>query len=333
MKVSIIIPVYNVSRYIGRCLQSVAAQTYDDITCILVDDCGTDDSMSIVSQFVSNYSGNKKFDIVHHETNQGQSIARNTGIANAEGDYLYFLDSDDAITPDCIETLVRLAEKYPDADFIQGSTIEGTAELPTYHDPCTVAEYIDDKDTLEQAILSATIKTVWNRLIKRSFILDNNLFFPTDIANGEDLYWVYFMAQKATAAAFTGKGIYYYYVNANSSSTSNSRSYTKKRVRWHFLSVKALYEDMKKQGKCVSRYQCQFLAGFICNYMMQLCKCRSFRQWMVFWHLATKAWLQVMGKTTWPKIQFLFATLPPLCFLAGNDGWRWRLRQHVINNI
>lgn len=333
MKVSIIIPVYNVSRYIKRCLKSVADQTFANIECVLVDDCGTDDSMDIVNQYVSESTDTKQYITIHHDTNQGQGIARNTGIHAATGDYVYFLDSDDAITPDCIETLARLAEKYPDAAFIQGSTVEGSKEQPTYHDPCNVAEYVNDKDALDEVILTKNIKTVWNRLIKRSFIIENMLFFPDGIANCEDLYWVYFMTKKASAAAFTSKGTYYYYINANSSSTSNSKGYTEKRVWWHYLSVKAIHEDMEKQGKSVSRYQRQFLAGFICNYMMQLCKCRSLRQWLVFWRLAINICQQFMNNITWAKCQFIFAVFPPLCFLTGNSGWRWRLRQNVINKL
>ena len=116
MKVSIIIPVYNVAPYIKRCLDSVVAQSFQDIECILVDDCGTDNSKEIVQQYIDNYQGQIQFKFIHHEKNLGLSGARNTGIKVATGEWLYFLDSDDSIIPDCIAILLALQEKYPDWD-------------------------------------------------------------------------------------------------------------------------------------------------------------------------------------------------------------------------
>ena len=112
MKISIIVPVYNVEQYIKECFDSIAAQTYKgDIECIFVDDCGQDDSVAILEKLIAEYHGPMQFSIVHHEHNKGLSGARNTGIRKASGDYLYFLDSDDSITSDCIEKLTALAEK------------------------------------------------------------------------------------------------------------------------------------------------------------------------------------------------------------------------------
>ena len=95
MKVSIIIPIYNVAPYIKRCLQSVADQTYKDIECILIDDCGSDNSINLAKEFIYDYKGNILFTILHHEENKGLSAARNTGLRYAKGEYVYFLDSDD----------------------------------------------------------------------------------------------------------------------------------------------------------------------------------------------------------------------------------------------
>ena len=123
MKISIIVPVYNVELYIKECFESIAAQTYKgEIECIFVDDCGQDDSVAILEKLIAEYHGPIQFSIVHHEHNKGLSGARNTGIRKAKGDYLYFLDSDDTITPDCIEKLVMLVEKYPGVEMVQGST-------------------------------------------------------------------------------------------------------------------------------------------------------------------------------------------------------------------
>ena len=85
MKVSIIVPIYNVSEYIERCIKSVMAQTYTDIECILVDDCTPDNSVAICEHMVAEYHGPITFKILHHEHNRGLSAARNTGLKSSEG--------------------------------------------------------------------------------------------------------------------------------------------------------------------------------------------------------------------------------------------------------
>ena len=118
MKISIVIPVYNVAPYIKDCLHSVMVQSWqDNLECILVDDCGTDNSMQLVEERLQTYKGKIDFRIIRHQHNRGLSAARNTGIEAARGDYVFFLDSDDEITPDCSERLVKpLYEK--DYDFV-----------------------------------------------------------------------------------------------------------------------------------------------------------------------------------------------------------------------
>ena len=117
MKISIVIP----APYIKDCLHSVMVQSWqDNLECILVDDCGTDNSMQLVEERLQTYKGKIDFRIIRHQHNRGLSAARNTGIDAARGDYVFFLDSDDEITPDCIERLVKpLYEK--DYDFVVGA--------------------------------------------------------------------------------------------------------------------------------------------------------------------------------------------------------------------
>lgn len=107
-RISIIIPVYNVEPYIADCLQSVMCQTYKGtIECILVDDCGTDDSMQIAELLIAEYNGPVEFKVLHHERNRGLSAARNTGTEAAKGEYIYYLDSDDWIDDNSIATLYK----------------------------------------------------------------------------------------------------------------------------------------------------------------------------------------------------------------------------------
>ena len=120
MKITIIVPVYNVEQYIKECFDSIAAQTYKgDIECIFVDDCGQDKSVEILEKMIACYQGGISFSIIHHEHNKGLSGARNTGIRNASGDYLYFLDSDDCLLPKSIESLANILRQNPNVQVVQ----------------------------------------------------------------------------------------------------------------------------------------------------------------------------------------------------------------------
>ena len=94
-------PVYNVSLYVERCVQSVMNQTYPATECIIVDDASTDDSLARCKRLTDKYKGRTEFTFVLHDTNRGLSAARNTGTYLAKSDYIYYVDSDDEMTPDC----------------------------------------------------------------------------------------------------------------------------------------------------------------------------------------------------------------------------------------
>ncbi len=104
-KVTIVVPVYNVEEYIIECFNSIAKQSYKDIECIFVDDCGTDNSIKILENLLKSYSGNIDFKLIKHLKNRGLSAARNTGLSVATGDYIWFVDSDDYIVDDSLYTI------------------------------------------------------------------------------------------------------------------------------------------------------------------------------------------------------------------------------------
>ena len=171
-KVSIIIPIYNVEPYIEECLQSVMRQTYRGmIECILIDDCGTDNSMKVTEQLIEVYNGPIEFKVLHHEHNRGLSAARNTGIDAACGDYVYFLDSDDWISDDCIKKLTQPID-FEQYDFVIGHVLsDGKDSFVS----CPEGEY--RKNKLESKGRSGIPVAVWNKLFKKSFLVDNQLFF------------------------------------------------------------------------------------------------------------------------------------------------------------
>ena len=122
-ELSIIIPVYNVENFITECLNSIISQTYDNFECIIVDDCSPDRSADIASDIINHYQGNIEFKLLHHDTNKGPSAARNIGIQQSTTDYVFFLDSDDRLYPNSIETLVNELKRHTNADIIDGEVI------------------------------------------------------------------------------------------------------------------------------------------------------------------------------------------------------------------
>ena len=104
--ITIGIPVYNVESYIEKCLLSVLNQTYQNLEILVVDDLGTDKSMAIVADIQQSHSNGQLIKIVKHSQNKGLGEARNTVIENAQGEFIYFIDSDDYIEPQTIQLMV-----------------------------------------------------------------------------------------------------------------------------------------------------------------------------------------------------------------------------------
>jgi glycosyltransferase involved in cell wall biosynthesis len=331
MKVTIIIPVYNVAPHIIRCLRSVVAQTYHNIECILIDDCGTDNSIQLTEQFINQYNGAIHFTIVRHQQNIGPSAARNTGLKNATGEYIYFMDSDDTITPDCIEILTNLAKKYPDADYIQGNIITGTEVLNEGHIDSDVPEFCDNKRQLENIILCKTHRTAWNKLIKRTFLTKNSLLFPVGLIM-EDHYWTYFISKQIHAAVFCHKGTYYYYKNKDSIINSPSKTSLIKRYSSYIIISDIIINDLLLRNDiqpCHSRY----IGETIVFSMINLARLHSLHHWCVFWKYAFQTAYKLRTRFTWRRFCLFICMMPPFCFMTSIRGWRWRIRHYIIAKI
>lgn len=217
INVSIIIPIYHVEQYLTMCLDSVANQTMtENIECILVDDCGKDKSMEIAKSYVANYHGNIKFKIVEREQNGGLSAARNSGISAACGEYVYFLDSDDEITSSCMEMMWAQVEKYGKVDLVQGAFFEDVEEADTISD-IEFLDYSNDKRRIKIFLLQylGDIVGAQSRLVKTSFLKENNLYFKEGIIH-EDNYWTFFLAKCVDSMAYCNVCTYYHRYNPNS---------------------------------------------------------------------------------------------------------------------
>lgn len=215
-KISIIIPLYNVEEYITECLQSVANQTYDgSIECIIVDDCGKDSSLAITQSFVDSYKGAVDFRVVHHVHNRGLSAARNTGVDHATGDYIYFLDSDDYISNDCIEVLVSpLQEKA--YDMVIG-------DLKMFGNPRNIFFLSEERKSIhgnEEIFKHWYVDRLiyvmaWNKLTKASLFKQYDLTFLEGQLH-EDELWTYKITSNIQSLAIQKHCTYYYRIRENS---------------------------------------------------------------------------------------------------------------------
>ncbi|MDE6215502.1 glycosyltransferase family 2 protein [Bacteroides sp.] len=213
MKVSIIIPIYNVSTYIKNCLESVWKQPYQNLEVILVDDCGTDNSMEIVQEYLECHDF-AEVKIIRHTHNRGLSAARNTGLEAATGDYVYFLDSDDELKDDCIPMMTDPLENQC-YDFVIGNyeVVGSNKEYPALTLP--KGTILNNKEILHSYAEGRWYMMAWNKLCRRDFLLSNDLFFEEGVLH-EDVIWSFKLACKANFMYVLQKPTYRYTIRAAS---------------------------------------------------------------------------------------------------------------------
>ena len=186
-------------------------QTYNDIECIIVDDATPDDSIVKCEQMIVAYDGPIRFSILHHQQNRGLSAARNTGTEVATGEFLYYLDSDDEITLDCIETLMKPMIEDNSIELVQGNhrVRKDDQEIIYYKGASSVIISNTNDIYIHYFKNHHIITTAWNKLMKRSFVESHQLYFKEGILH-EDRHWMFYV-QKHLKKAYICKDITYYY--------------------------------------------------------------------------------------------------------------------------
>lgn len=172
-------PIHNVAKYVKSAMLSALDQTYPNIEYLIVDDKGTDNSMEIVREVLASHPRNKEVRIIDQETNRGLGEARNAAIQEATGDYIYFMDSDDVITADCIEKLMKYMEEKP-VDFIASSrrrtSFAGKMIAEDVYKPYIVTD--NGMLTVARFRYIQNVKIlveVWNKLYKLDFLRSNRI--------------------------------------------------------------------------------------------------------------------------------------------------------------
>ena len=245
--ISVVIPVYNAEKYIGECLDSILAQTFQNFEVIVVDDCSTDSSVAVVKNYLPKFNGRLK--LARTKKNSGcGGVPRNIGLPLSRGEYISYLDADDAITPTAFEELYTVAKSF-DADVV---ACEKYYEIPDklWHNdefrrnlkPVSLqADKIVTKPTLLTNNLTERVQrfyradilwNAWSKLIRRDFILENELTFASSKI-AEDFVFTGCLLLTAERFLLVPNVVNYYRVidNSVSHSTDKGKKYFRKYLR------------------------------------------------------------------------------------------------------
>ncbi|MBR3443813.1 MAG: glycosyltransferase [Bacteroidaceae bacterium] len=243
MQFSIIVPIYNVEKYLSACIDSILAQTYGDYEIILVDDGSTDTSPQICDQYANQHA------CIHviHKPNGGLSDARNVGLKVARGEYIFFIDSDDYLIDNAV--LSRIVDKLkgkPDVvAFKAVKWFESTGKMGVNTDDLSVSsdslepyeKYLEliDKDTYSNS--------AWSKVIKHSILKENHIEFEKGLL-GEDNDWYYKVVSHLTSLELINEPLYVYRQRAG----SITKTYTKKNME-HLLWIIEKWTKYVNEGE------------------------------------------------------------------------------------
>lgn len=226
--ISVIVPVYKVEQYLDRCVDSVLAQTYENTEILLVDDGSPDHCPRMCEEYAKKYSNIRVF----HQENSGLSGARNTGIDNAKGEYLAFIDSDDVWSPYFLESLYRaLIEHDADLSQCRWEYMHGD-HIKEAYDPDAKWECFTGREMLGNLYIQtgAYYVVAWNKLYKKE--LFKEIRYPGGRIH-EDEATTYKLFDLAEKCVFVDNALYGYFVGSEGTSiTRNGFSLKKLDWRW-----------------------------------------------------------------------------------------------------
>ena len=230
--VSIIIPVYNTEEYLTKCLDSIIGQTiWPQIELICVDDASSDNSAGIIKEFCNKYENIR---LIELEENKGQANARNVGLSQAEGKYVYFMDSDDVLTDaTAIETLLSIAKKYEVDGIVFSADL--ILEMESRNFPgeyrADIMGDIDERIYSGEDFLFCMMRdnafpaVVWRQFWKKSFLEMNNIRFENECSPHEDLLFSMIAYLLSNTLYYLPKKLYGYRIREGA---STSGLFTKK---------------------------------------------------------------------------------------------------------
>ena len=236
-KVTLILPVYNSEDYIGRCLDSIINQTFKDYEIQIINDGSKDSSQDIINKYKEKYP--EKIIAIEQE-NKGVAKTRNEAIQRANGKYIMFIDNDDYLDNDYVETYVKAIEK-DDLDIVVGG----------FRRPNEKGEIVKTLKLQDKEWCKFMIMTPWAKIYKKQYLIDNNIrFLETNL--GEDNYFnlkAFLMTKKIVTLEYIGYNWFF-----NTKSVSNTRQKNIKEIQLYEL-LNASYDMLKEEGLLDENYQ------------------------------------------------------------------------------
>src|SRR5690554_4118703 len=221
-EISIIIPVYNVEKYISRCLDSILNQTFQDFEIILINDQTPDNSIKIAEEYAQQ---DTRIKILHNEENSGAGWSRMVGYTNAKGGYITFCDPDDYLPENALEILYNIITQDEEADICIGDYQRVYADGSKSEVFKNKLKYGNDKLSVAKSTLNRhTPHFLWNKIYKSELFKHPEIITYKNFSNSSDEFLFFQLLQFSKKVITVNKLVYFYYDN-DSSSTKNRSNY------------------------------------------------------------------------------------------------------------
>ena len=261
-KVSVIVPVYNVEKYIEKCLDTLVIQTLEDIEIILVNDGSTDSSKEKIQAYINQYSNIKYLE----KENGGLSSARNFGMKYASGEYIAFLDSDDYVEKNMYEDMYTVA-KQNDSDMVECDFIW---EYPNKRKMDKGIIYNNKKEAIEKARVVA-----WNKLIKREILEKEKIIFPEGLRY-EDVEFFYKLVPYLNKISFVKKYLVHYVQREDS--IANTQDIRTKEIFNVLDNVLLYYRKEEIYDNYKEELEYIYVRFLLCSSLKRMCKIKNSKQ-------------------------------------------------------
>ncbi len=252
IKISVIIPVYNVEKYIEQCLESVLNQTLKDIEIIVINDGSTDSSLKKIEK----YKNDKKI-IIIDKKNEGVSKTRNIGLQKANGKYVYFIDSDDYLESDVVLEKLYIKSEEENLDILNFDYYEVHKDEKKYIKNLK-AEKLIKNEIIKSLLNGKEWGIIWNKLIKKDLFLKNKILFPENIFFREDLITVIKLIYFSKRMGKINEAFYNYIQHEK----QTIKNFDKKRILMNdynfILELKSFFESenqLKKYSDAIEKIQ------------------------------------------------------------------------------
>lgn len=302
-KISVLIPAYNVERYLPKCLDSVLSQTFDDFEVILINDGSTDGTGKICDDYAARDSRIK----VYHQDNKGISATRNLCLQYAVGEYIQFVDSDDWIEPNMLEVMYNKA-RISNSDVVECFFYLETANASEPYYFC----HSKKEDSLNDSI-AGKWAVLWRHMFRTSLLRGNRIEFPKGIDGGEDYFFVVKSLVFSNKIASCEKFLYHYnYTNENSFIHKKSLKKT-----LYQYSATSLVENFLQQENLIEKYAMPLVVRKS-NVKVSLIRVSFMKTYNIYSDVDLWSFIH----TKWFKLKLLFG----VSFLMNKFTFRRNLR-------